>query len=419
MESTWPGDSGKCRRGPPSVELRGHHPPPVNDRSSLTGLLATLTPIHRSVDSSRRWRWCLLLVVTLATLWAGLDPKDYRFHNEVSWLPDRPGLRFGKYGRVHTEPFLEAATTSNLNRDGFTFNLAINPSATPGAGFRTIAAFHAGDDRTQLVIGQWRDFLIVMNGDDYDSKRRRPRVTADTSLIDERPLLVTIASTTNGTSLYLNGERADANARLHLTLPSTPEPGRLVLGDSVNASQPWTGDLTFCELQLGAVSARDAQAQYQRWQSGEPGSTGRPATSLLRHTFTAKDAPLIPSQGSLAEPLIIPPRLHALGARSLAWDLPTGTSDRGLALDVAVNFLGFMPFGFAFALMAKPYRGGALQTLLFATCAGFALSLVIELTQAWLPSRDSSLRDLLLNTAGSPAGACLLLIASRYTRPVR
>lgn len=91
-----------------------------------------------SHPSSKTWCRGLLLVVVLITLWAGLDPKDYRFRNEVEWLADRPGLRFGKYGRVQTEPFLIRAQAAELNRGGFTLELAkLNRSSARHARARS------------------------------------------------------------------------------------------------------------------------------------------------------------------------------------------------------------------------------------------------------------------------------------------
>lgn len=362
--------------------------------------------------SRRRWRWLLLLVVTFATLWAGLDPKGYRFRNEVAWLGARPGLKFGKFGRVHSAPFLDAKTAVRLNQSGYTLALAFNPAADHDGGFRIIASFHAGDDRTQIIIGQWRDFVIVMNGDDYDNRRRLPRVAADTALFADRPLMLTITTATNGTSLYLNGERVAANSKLHLTLPAKPELGRLVLGNSVNASQPWMGEVSFLELLTGPLTAQEVHAHYLDWRLGGARKPKPPAHAVLTFDFAEAGGSTIVNRGSLAQPLTIPARLHALGARALAWDAPVGASNQSLTFDIVLNFIGFMPFGIAFALILRTSPQSRFKTLLLTTVAGLALSLIIELAQAWIPSRDSSLRDLLLNTAGAPAGT-LIAIATR------
>ncbi len=396
------GEPGSCKR----------RFPPVNERTSSTTLLPPLNPVASGGGANRRWRWLLLLVVTLATLWAGLDPKGYLFRNEVEWLGERPGLRFGKFGRVHSAPFLGEETAASLNQGGYTLVLAFNPAADHGAGFSVIASFHAGDSQSQIIIGQWREFVIVMNGDDFDNNRRLPRVSADTSLFADRPLLLTIATTSRGTSLYLNGERVATNAKLHLTLPAKPELGRLVLGNSVNASQPWTGEISLFEMLAGPLAPHEVQAHYHSWRAGSARKPGPPAHALLSFDFAEAGGSTIASRGSLAEPLTIPARLHALGARALAWEAPVGASNQSLTFDIVLNFVGFMPFGIAFALILRTSPQSHFKTLLLTTVAGLALSLIIELTQAWIPSRDSSLRDLLLNTAGAPAGA-LIVVATR------
>jgi hypothetical protein len=375
-------------------------------------MVETFSSSHRTATP-----WCraLLLVVVLITLWVGLDPKDYRFRNEVDWLPERPGLRFGKYGRAQTEPFLAREATTRLNQQGFTLELVIKPATGSGGGFQVLASFHAGDDGAQLVIGQWREQLIVMNGDDYAHRRRLPRLTADTSLFAAGPLWMTIATTPAGTRLHLNGELVAASAKLHLKLPGEAHPARLALGNSVHTSQSWSGELSFFALHPQRLTDHDMEERYQAWLANG-GRPSNPATQpLLLFHFDEGGGSIIRNHGSIPEPLIIPPRPHALGARALAQDLTGDFPDQSLAHDVALNFAGFLPFGIAFALVARTRRSGWFGLLLITTLAGCGLGLFIELGQAWMPSRDSSLRDLVLNTAGAAVGAGLLLIVSKVT----
>jgi len=369
-----------------------------------------------TIQPAGRWRWFLLVLVTIATLWAGLDPKGYRFRNEVEWLEGRAGLRFGKFGRVHTEPFIDQSMATALNRDGFTLRMTIDPAVVSHGGFRTIACFHSVDAGSQLVVGQWRDFVIVMNGDDYNNKRRWPRVTADVSMFAQRPLMLEVVSTPHGTGLFLNGELVETNSRLHLKLPATPDPGRLVLGNSVNASQPWTGEINFLELlarplTADEIRARDQNARVSVQLVADPG-----ARPWLRFRFDEPGGNTVRNHGALAATLSIPGPLHALGTRALAWAPESGLPGRALALDIALNFLGFLPFGAAVALVLMSTRRSSLRVIVVAVLSGMLLSLVIELTQAWLPSRDSSLRDLLLNTVGTPFGAAGVVLIRRWLR---
>jgi VanZ family protein len=72
--------------------------------------------------------------------------------------------------------------------------------------------------------------------------------------------------------------------------------------------------------------------------------------------------------------------------------------------DIFNNLLLYAPFGFCAALVLEP-RWGRIGGIVGAVLLGASLSLALELLQASVPLRVSSLRDLTLNTAGSLAGA--------------
>ena len=90
-----------------------------------------------------------------------------------------------------------------------------------------------------------------------------------------------------------------------------------------------------------------------------------------------------------------PSLLEAL--RSLSWQ----RAGRG---DMFNNLLLYAPFGFCAALVLEP-RSGRTGALVGALVLGVSLSLLLELLQASVPGRVSSLRDLALNGTGTLAGA--------------
>jgi glycopeptide antibiotics resistance protein len=85
--------------------------------------------------------------------------------------------------------------------------------------------------------------------------------------------------------------------------------------------------------------------------------------------------------------------------RSLSW----ARAGRG---DMFNNVLLYAPFGFCVALLVEP-RWGRVAALIAGTLLGAALSLGMEVLQASVAVRVSSLRDLSLNAAGSLLGSVL------------
>jgi hypothetical protein len=74
-------------------------------------------------------------------------------------------------------------------------------------------------------------------------------------------------------------------------------------------------------------------------------------------------------------------------------------------MDVAVNTIGFLPLGVLLMCWLTGRGMNAAAALCMAVSAGLVVSFGIEYLQAFLPSRDSSLRDLITNGAGTLVGS--------------
>lgn len=93
-----------------------------------------------------------------------------------------------------------------------------------------------------------------------------------------------------------------------------------------------------------------------------------------------------------------------------------GTANKGGGvLDVALNVLLFVPFGFGFAAKL-PTRGKSwVSRLLLAWIAGAVLSYSIEFLQIYIPARDSGWEDVFSNSSGAALGWILFELIGRGT----
>ncbi|MFC1535295.1 VanZ family protein [Thermodesulfobacteriota bacterium] len=86
--------------------------------------------------------------------------------------------------------------------------------------------------------------------------------------------------------------------------------------------------------------------------------------------------------------------------------------------DVTINILGFIPLGYL--MMSYFLSSDRIQKkipvicLIIAACIG--ISLLIELSQYYLPGRSSSLLDLLFNGLGAFGGIIYYLFEKRLSR---
>jgi len=141
----------------------------------------------------------------------------------------------------------------------------------------------------------------------------------------------------------------------------------------------------------------------------------------------------------MREHFIVPPRIR-LRTYLVAWyglfivygslSPFTGWKDQGLnflavltaplwqtytLFDTVVNLLAYIPFGLLLGLTLRARFGGGLS-LLLATLGGIALSVSMEYTQMYLPSRVSSNLDILTNSISTLVGALLAIIIAPSAR---
>jgi glycopeptide antibiotics resistance protein len=100
--------------------------------------------------------------------------------------------------------------------------------------------------------------------------------------------------------------------------------------------------------------------------------------------------------------------MQILKRKILAPPRPGFEFNRTLIQDIIINLVGFIPFGFVLtATLIK--LGGSFEKrgVIIAAALCFSVSLLIEILQAWIPSRSSDGLDLLLNTIGALIGAAI------------
>jgi len=347
------------------------------------------------------------LGILLLIIFFGLQFKGFSLDNNVTWIDGENGIRFGRYGIAYTDTAFPSSLSSS-EPTGLSLELAVQPNDSKDDRFKILLSIHAGKDSEQLLIGQWRSSLIVMNGDDYDGSQKTPKIGVDNALPPQSNGFIHITSGTNGTHVYVNGRLQASNRRLILKIPNKDANAVLVLGNSPYGKHSWLGNIYGLAIYEHILNPQDTASHYDQWSQGHVFSFPRNINPRVFYTFDDKKGYNTFDRSLKEHHLVIPSRVKILKKEILVAPWNESQLDRRLVQDMVMNLVGFIPPGFFFfPLMIT--LGGFYEKhgFLLTVCACFMISLTIELSQAWMPSRSSQSLDLIFNPLGGCLGAML------------
>lgn len=348
---------------------------------------------------------CLLCGLSLLAI--GLWPFNFRADNHAVLLPNAGGLKFETPaerskqdlgGMVFTPKPLACRSQDGCEAGALTIEIELRAENELSSCLKRIVEVRRPDGSTAFYLGQWKSSLIVRSFNTPPAKGKPYReIGAGGVLAAGRKSLVTIVSGPQGTDIHLDGQlfKNFPGARL-LRENETLEGHRVYLGNSPDLSCPWAGSVMGFALYGKAWTPAEAAGGPLTCSSGR-------VAAVACYRFDSLAGESIVDLSGAANDLWKPVRL-VFDKRPLG--LPDGQSFS--ASDVTVNLLGFVPFGFLVCLRLLVAGKSSTRSCFFlAIAVCFAVSLAIELTQVWLPGRDSSFLDLTTNILGSAIGGAM------------
>jgi len=344
--------------------------------------------------------------VLAGILFFGLWPKGFSNENHVEWIDDQPGIKFDQYGIAYTAPIKGLSKADGSGSDGFSIEIALKPLNLE-QGFKFIFALHGGKDSDQLIIGQWKSWIIAMNGDDYAHKRRTKRIAVNAALQRPTIMFLTITTDGEGTKFYINGKAVSTKADLRLKIPDDDNI-RLVVGNSVYGRHSWKGSIYGLALYQYTLSGQLVASHSEGWVKNKNFSFARQDNPFLLYLFDERSGDIVLDRSGGSHDLKIPPKIPILDKKILSSNWRQLDFDLRSVQDVFINLIGFIPLGFILA--ATFSKAGSIferNSILITVILCFTVSLLIEIIQAWIPSRSSDFLDLVLNTLGGFSGAII------------
>lgn len=255
-------------------------------------------------------------------------------------------------------------------------------------------------------VSQWRSDLILQSQIINKGIIKKKEIDLEDTFEKGKTKFITILSGNTGTKVYLDGKFAKDFPTLSNN--DIPQVGTLLIGNSPTGERHWEGEIYWLAFYNQALNDNEIIKHHSDWVSGHNINPGiaHPAVS---YNFKEKTGQVVHNNSGNQNHLFIPSTFKALKRTFFSSPIEDFKLTWNYFIDIAVNLFGFIPFGyFVFGYLytsKKQYSitGMALLTILI----GFGISFAIEFTQAYLPTRSSSLTDLINNTVGTAIGLLL------------
>jgi len=338
-------------------------------------------------------------LVLLGILVAGLSP----FHsprNQVSWLSDNSGILFGKYGSiVSAAPFRAHPSQAD---GSCSIEIWLQPRRVKASG--TIFAFYWPESRTvPFALRQsLGDFVLLRRNDDRSRHGKRIRLYVDDVFSHQQPVFVTMSSGPSGTRIYVDGALVKTTPNFRFS--SQELTGQLVIGNAPATTDNWSGQLKGLAVYDRGMTTDEVAQHYENWTTGKQADLAASEGAVGIYLFNEENGSVVHNQVDPATDLHIPERFFVLHEQFLERPWDEFRPDWNYWKDVAINVAGFVPLGFFFCAYFSSMQTTR-HAVLFTIAFGFAVSLTIEVLQAFLPTRDSGMTDVFTNTLGTVVGA--------------
>jgi hypothetical protein len=277
----------------------------------------------------------------------------------------------------------------------------VSPDAADKDG--TIVTFFRPDNHAVLfAVRQSLSDLELKHGPPTRRPAMGARIYADNVFRSPRSVFFTITSGTEGTKVYSDRRLVARYPDFKLSLRDFT--GRLMIGNAPGVIDGWSGEIRGIAIYSRELSADEVVENSARWAHGDANALAGLKDLLALYRFNEGAGNVVHNQIETATDLHIPEHFFVLNKPFL--EAPWDEFYMGWSYwtNLALNAVAFVPLGLAFcALLWSTHL--VERRLLVTISFGFAVSLTIEVLQAFLPTRKSGATDLFTNTLGTALGA--------------
>jgi len=322
--------------------------------------------------------------------------------NQVTWLRNANGLRFGRHGTLLSSGTFEPP--SSEDEASCSLEIWLQPRRSDDSN--SLVAFYTPGKPMQFSLHQSEADLALRKGspNEHVQAKGAAIVYVDEIFRSRKRMLIAITSGAQGTRIYINGALAKTAPQFRLS--TSDFAGQLVIGTSPVVNDTWSGQLQGIAIYKRELTADQVSRHFETWTTKGRPDLGQNEQVLALYLFDEHQGRVVHDRSGSGIDLYIPERYTIVHEKFLEPPWMEYHTAWSYWKNVGINIGGFIPLGFFFCayltserLLSRP----ALVTVIL----GAAVSVTIEVLQAYLPTRDSGMTDIITNTLGTGFGVVL------------
>jgi hypothetical protein len=363
------------------------------------------------------------LYILILLFW-GLRPFNFRSANGVKWLNNYNGISFQDLGVVYGP--VEYKDSDQLSLMAKDKSVSIEIWLTPGSygydRFSYIFCLYDGQQQELFSLSQVKSLLNISK---YQPRGKKGsthnwRWLKNAFFKGQRRFL-TISSDKDSTTVYWDGKKVKKYRNYSLMLSKRRASAcRMVIGNNLAGTKPWSGEIYGLAIYNQALPPERVSEHFEKWRNESALSLLKEKHIVALYPMNEKKGQIIHNAASNHYHLSIPAEFKILKKNFLKLSRNALTLNGSSLRDMRINILGFIPFGYLLMVNAFSFMSSRASTwwlIFWAILGGTLISLFIEILQAFLPTRNSSLTDLIFNTLGTGLGLILALIFIKIKNP--
>lgn len=351
-----------------------------------------------------------LVAVIIAVLYPfDFDFKKHNVRNNARWLKTKNGIQFQQKGQIISKGSTSGLYQTLSRGDGLSLEVWVRPYNIVQDGPARILSYSFDPYLRNFTLAQSKDKLVVrVRTEATDPNGENPHVEVPGIFEANKICHIVFTYDFVRECVYINGKRHECYNTLKGNFSNWDSSFKLLIGNEAFGGRPWFGEIYFAAIYDRALDSGEIQKRYKAGLSENNSSNKNANISnsvpVACYLFNEKEgAELNDTGGSPYKiTLNIPENIAAkdtiLGISSI-----TVLKRNINAKDLILNILGFIPLGFLMHSLVKlKFQSG--KTIFFILIFGLSISLGCEILQHYLPTRNSSIVDILTNLAGLGIG---------------